>query len=259
MATAGTWVLLLLTSPGATSRGRTALPRRALSPSHPHVAFKLDCHRQVLALLRCRMPPLATNCSVFEGAAVSAADVACWRKFAGYHQAVGLAMLSASLPREAAHHFSTAAVALAGAIAVSKAAEWEETRQLALLMAACSALVPHMPLQTDRLLRFVNRLSASPSLPLPPLKRRLCEPVRPAPKASQQLLFSPFVAATTTLGQGREGGGWTAFIEGAGLDAAVALLTSASREGRSRGAKLFRMERLVAWMRDSGIVMPMVL
>jgi hypothetical protein len=223
------------------------------------VAFKLDCHRQVLALLRCRMPPLATNCSVFEGASVSAADVSCWRTFARYHQAVGLAMLSASHPREAAHHFSTAAVALAGAITASKAAGWEETRELALLMAACSALVPQMPLQTDRLMRYVNRLSASPSQPLPPLKRRLCEPVQPVPKASQQRLFSPFVAATTTLGQGREGGGWTAFIEGAGLDAAVALLTASSKGNGSRGARLFRMERLVAWMRDSGIVMPIVL
>ncbi len=238
------------------------LPRHPPPPSPlPYFFSPFDCKLQVLALLRCRMPSLPKNCSVHEGAAVAAADVACWRKFVLHHRAVGLAMLSAAQPREAAHHFSTAAVALASAVSLSKHVEWEESRELALLMAACSALVPHLPLEADRLMRFVNRLGVSPSQPLPPLRCRLCEAVQSSPKSLQQPLFSPFVAASAAHGWGGQEGEWTAFIESAGLDAAVTLLTSASGGSArsSRVARLYRMQRLVAWMRDNGIVMPIVL
>jgi len=220
---------------------------------------------QVLALLRCRMPPLPTACSIFEGTPVTAAHLSCWHTFSRYHHAVGRALLSAAHAREAAHHLSTAAVALARVTALSQPSDWEEARGLALLMAACSALAPHMPLQVDRLMQFVTRLATSPSQPLPPLQRRLCEPARLAPKAAKGgqpkaakgglgALFSPFVGAAGG-GGGDMGGEWSAFIEGAGLDAAVALLASADKSG----AKLYRAGRLVKWMRDNGIVMPIVL
>ena len=218
-----------------------------------------DCRVQVLALLRCRMPMLPTNCSVREGAPVTATDVSCWRKFARYHEAVGLAMLSAAHAREAAHHFSTAAVALASAVAAqAKPDGWQDTRQLALLMAACAALVPQLPIQSDRLMQFVNRLGVSPSQPLPPLSRRLCDPVRPSPKSHQAPLFSPFVDAAAHGSHGEKDGGWSAFIEGAGLDAAVELFNSAFAS-RKRGVQLYRIGRLVAWVRDNGLVMPVVL
>ena len=212
---------------------------------------------QVLALLRCRLPPLPTNCSVHEGARVSAPDLSCWLTFSRYHHAVGLALLSASHAREAAHHFSTAAVALARATSLEAAANWGQLRELAMLMAACSALVPHMPLPVDRLMQFVNRLGVSPAHPLPPLSRRLCEPVRPSSKSHQKPMFSPFVAAAALAEDaGASGADWTAFIEGAGLDAAVALLASATSGGAGdAGARLLRMQRLVGWIRRSGIVM----
>jgi hypothetical protein len=231
------------------------LPRYTCCCVQQYIAL-FDCLAQVLALLRCRMPMLPTNCSVREGAPVTATDVSCWRKFARYHEAVGLAMLSAAHAKEAAHHFSTAAVALASAVvAQPKPDGWDDTRQLALLMAACAALVPQLPIQPDRLMQFVNRLGVSPSQPLPPLSRRLCEPVRPSPKSHQPPLFSPFVAAAAHRDYGEKGGGWRAFIEGAGLDAAVELFNAALASSR-RGVKLLRIERLVAWLRDNGLVMP---
>jgi hypothetical protein len=184
---------------------------------------------------------------------MTAAHLSCWFKFVRYHEAVGLALMSASHAREAAHHFSTAAVALARATALSEASDWEQSRQLALLMAACAALVPHMPLHVDRLMQLVTRLSVSPSHPLPPLKFRLCEPVRSRPKGGRRPLFTPFVAAAAAV-EGDKEGEWTTFIESAGLDAAVALLASTNNVG----AKLYRAERLVAWMRDNGVVMPLL-
>jgi hypothetical protein len=184
-------------------------------------------------------------------------DISCWNSFARYHRAVGLALLSAAHSREAAHHFSTAAISIARATSLLHPANWEDLRELALLLASCSALSPHTPLEADRLMQLVNRLGASPSQALPPLKQRLCEPQRSPSEGRHLLKFTPFVAAAATYG-GRENEEWPAFIESAGLDAAVALFRSASTRG-STGAKIFRMQRLVTWMRDSGIVMPIVL
>ncbi len=226
-------------------------PARSVQ-SHISRLFPLFPLWQVLALLRCRMPPLPTNCSLHEGAPVAAADVPCWLKFSQYHRAVGLALLSVAHAREAAHHFATSGLALARASALSAPAGWGALREMALLMAACSAIVPQLPLPVDRLMQFANRLGVSPSHPLPPLKSRLCEPIRPAPKAHMKPLFSPFVAAAAApRDPSAKEEQWTAFIEGAGLDAAVALLASANS-----GTKLFRMQQLVAWIHRNGIVAP---
>ncbi len=214
---------------------------------------------QVLALLRCRMPPLPANCSVFEGAPVTAADKSCWLKFARYHKAVGAALLSAAHAREAAHHLSSAALALASTTALSTTADWEESRQVALLMAACSALVPQLPLSVDRLLQLAIRLGKSPSHPLPPLKRSLCDPVHSPASARLQPVFSPFVAAAAMQQQGRRLEEWSAFIEFAGRDAAVELLTGASTGGGNMGSKLLRVQRLLQWMRDNGVVMSVMI
>lgn len=192
---------------------------------------------------------------------MAAADLPCWHSFVQYHRAVGLALLSAAHAREAAHHFATSAVALARATALSAQADWGPVRQLVLLMAATSALVPQLPLPVDRLMQLVNRLGVSPSHPLPSFNGRLCDPVRRASKTHAKPLFSPFVAATfpSETITARDSP-WTAFIESAGLDAAVALLSSAgSGADTQRGAKLFRMQRLVAWMQHSGVVMPVLL
>jgi hypothetical protein len=243
-----------LTWEDSVAKVTASLPAAALMPPFHSVH---DPCVQVLALLRCRLPPVPTNCSVYEGAYFAAPDLSCWFKFSHYHRAVGLALLSAAHAREAAHHFSTAAVALARVTSLEAPADWGELRELAMLMAACSALVPQMPLSVDRLMQFVNRLGVSPSHPLPPLSRRLCEPVRPSSASHQKPMFSPFVAAAALAEDaGSSGADWAAFIEGAGLDAAVALLTSAtSGEACDRGARLLRMQRLVGWIRRSGIVM----
>lgn len=231
-------------------------PPPASSCSVPPRAHRL---LQVLALLRCRMPPLPTNCSVFEGAPVTAAENSCWLKFARYHTAVGLALLSAAHAREAVHHLSTAALALASTTALSATAHWEEARQVALLMAACSALVPQLPLSVDRLLQLAMRLGASPSHPLPPLKRSLCDPVHSPSSARLQPVFSPFVAAAAVQQQGGRVEEWSAFIEFAGRDAAVELLAAASAGGGHTGSKLLRVQRLLEWMRDNGVVMSVVI
>ena len=66
-------------------------------------------------------------------------------------------------------------------------------------------------------------------------------------------MIIPFMAAAAAV-EGDKEGEWTTFIESAGLDAAVALLASTN----NIGAKLYRVERLVAWMRDNGVVMPLL-
>ena len=259
-ATARKWALPLPTSRGASSRGRTASPRQPLPAPSCSLPPYADGRLQVLALLRCRMPQLPTNCSVFEGAPVTAADKSCWLKFARYHKAVGCALLSAAHAREAAHHLSSAALALASTTALSTAGDWEESRQLALLLAACSALVPQLPLSVDRLLQLAVRLGMSPSHPLPPLKRSLCDPLQPPSSARLQPVFSPFVAAAAMQQHGARVEEWSAFIEFAGRDAAVELLTAASTGGGgNRGSRLLRVQRLLAWMRDNGVVMSVMI
>ena len=95
---------------------------------------------------------------------------------------------------------------------------------------------------------------------MPPLKRSLCDPLQPPSSARLQPVFSPVVAAAAMQQQGARVEEWSAFIEFAGRDAAVELLTAASTGGGgNRGSRLLRVQRLLAWMRDNGVVMSVMI